>query len=339
MTRSVQGQVARASFAPSSAAVDHSLEEWRACTRTVFDADFPNGRPERFDWHLDGYFLGPLVLGSVCCPYERIERGTTRIATSGLDHLLLHVFASGGGVAEQATHDANVAVGDILLWDMEQPFKAIARPSDMLMVMVPRALLEPHVAVARLHGQVIRQGEPLNRIITGHLRGTLEEVDQLSAAQGEQVGKGLGSLLAHCLAASTLSAGAALEAGPDARLLLICRFIQENLHDEALDAGMLAARFAMSRSTLYRLFQGVGGVAQYIRDQRLKRVCAEITAGRHRRESISTIVQRYGLDEAMVRRHVRDTYGMSPRALRARPPEANGASAAAMLEGWFRLLR
>lgn len=339
MHGSIQGQVAKASFAPSSTAVDRSLEEWRDCTRTVFDADYPEGRPAQFDWRLDGYFLGPLILGTLRCPYQRLCRGTERIAASGLNHLLLHVFDSGEGVSRHGSAEANVAAGDILLWDMEQPFKAISRPSDCLMVMVPRALLEPHVAVAQLHGQVIRQGEPLNRIIARHLRGTLDEVDQLSAAQGEQVGKGIGSLLAHCLAASAQGAAAALESGPDARLLMICRFIQEHLHDEALDAGMLAARFGMSRSALYRLFQGVGGVAQYIREQRLNRVCAEIATGRNRREPISTIIQRYGLDEAMVRRHVKDTYGMSPRALRTQPAEANGASAASMLEGWFRLLR
>ena len=62
--------------------------------------------------------------------------------------------------------------------------------------------------------------------------------------------------------------------GDDPRLDLhrrICAYIESNLGDERLGIALLIRRFAVSRSTLCRLFGDEGGVGSYIRRRRLER--------------------------------------------------------------------
>lgn len=56
---------------------------------------------------------------------------------------------------------------------------------------------------------------------------------------------------------------------PDPRLLRIADFIDAHLGECELDERMIREAFALSRPTLYRLFQAHGGVARYIRERRL----------------------------------------------------------------------
>ena len=59
------------------------------------------------------------------------------------------------------------------------------------------------------------------------------------------------------------------------------RFIDTHLASPALETDMLARNFGLSRASLYRLFAPVGGVAGYIRRERLRRVFRDITAPEH----------------------------------------------------------
>ncbi len=54
----------------------------------------------------------------------------------------------------------------------------------------------------------------------------------------------------------------------DPRLLRIVDYIDAHLGDCELGEQMICDAFAMSRSTVYRLFQAHGGVARYIRECR-----------------------------------------------------------------------
>ncbi|MCL7714701.1 helix-turn-helix domain-containing protein [Stenotrophomonas sp. CPCC 101365] len=64
-------------------------------------------------------------------------------------------------------------------------------------------------------------------------------------------------------------AGAGRAQRQDARLRGILVYIDAHLGDSGLDADRIGAAFAISRPTLYRLFQDLGGVARHVRERRL----------------------------------------------------------------------
>jgi AraC-like DNA-binding protein len=81
---------------------------------------------------------------------------------------------------------------------------------------------------------------------------------------------------------------------------------------------MLARRFHMSRSQLYRLFADEEGVAAYIRSRRLHRCFQVITDPAHFRRAIGEIALGHGFNsEAHFSRLFRLTFGVTPSEARA----------------------
>jgi AraC-like DNA-binding protein len=84
----------------------------------------------------------------------------------------------------------------------------------------------------------------------------------------------------------------------------------------------------LSRSVLYRLFRDGGGIAFYIREQRLRRCFADLVSERGRDLQVAKIAWQWGFtDSAHFSRLFRDRFGCSPSDARA------GALAAWRREG------
>ena len=100
----------------------------------------------------------------------------------------------------------------------------------------------------------------------------------------------------------------------------ITRFIEANLASRELGIEKITRTFALSRASLYRLFEPVGGVACYIRTRRLARARKELTAPGLQDHRIGPIAYRAGFQSIPAfNRAFRAAYGEPPR--RARQPE------------------
>jgi AraC-like DNA-binding protein len=98
----------------------------------------------------------------------------------------------------------------------------------------------------------------------------------------------------------------------------ICRYLDAEVTNLTLTPQGVASHFGISRATLYRLFEPVGGFFNYLRQQRL-RLCHGILSDRSQgHRSIADIAQTYGfLDASNFTRAYRRATGMSPRETRA----------------------
>jgi AraC-like DNA-binding protein len=92
------------------------------------------------------------------------------------------------------------------------------------------------------------------------------------------------------------------------------RFIEDDLRSFDLGIEKLCARFAISRTRLYALFEADGGVASYIRDRRLARamrILAGLEAGDRTR--VSSVGYACGFEtEKMFSRAFKRKYGVNP---------------------------
>jgi AraC-like DNA-binding protein len=101
------------------------------------------------------------------------------------------------------------------------------------------------------------------------------------------------------------------------RLERLRQTVQKHLHTPSLGHAMLCRAVGMSRSSLYRLLEDVGGVERYIRSQRLLKAHATL-ARPTSRLSISAVAE--GLcfaDLSAFSRAFRREFGYSPSAVRA----------------------
>lgn len=74
----------------------------------------------------------------------------------------------------------------------------------------------------------------------------------------------------------------------------------------------------MSRATLYRLFESIGGIAAYIQSRRLARAYAALVRPAHRHRRLYDIALDWGfVSEAHFSRSFRRAFGLSPSEARA----------------------
>lgn len=101
----------------------------------------------------------------------------------------------------------------------------------------------------------------------------------------------------------------------EARMADILDYIDTHLGECELDERMIRLAFNLSRATLYRWFQGLGGVARYIRERRLR------LAHRHLQRnpacSLTWLLYEVGFaSERQFQRAFQARFGMSPASWR-----------------------
>lgn len=116
------------------------------------------------------------------------------------------------------------------------------------------------------------------------------------------------------------------DGNPDPRLARILRCIDERLDDPALGCDMLQEIFFVSRPTLYRMFQPLGGVSRYIRNRRLAAARRRLREEPER--SITWLLYDLGfVSERQFQRAFLARYGLSPHRWRAQSTRPAGRQA------------
>jgi AraC-like DNA-binding protein len=95
------------------------------------------------------------------------------------------------------------------------------------------------------------------------------------------------------------------------------RLIEAELESPGLQPLKLSHQLGISRSRLYRLFEPHGGVARYIRKQRLLRIFGALSDPT-RHEAVADLAFRHGFeDQSSFSRAFKREFGFSPRDVRA----------------------
>jgi AraC-like DNA-binding protein len=168
-------------------------------------------------------------------------------------------------------------------------------------------------------GQVIRYGNEAVRALTTFLR----DMDDKQGLTGADM-RGLAithifDMLALVLNSSRDAANAHLTASPSAmKLRAIKLFVAENLEDQDLSIGQIAAANRMSARQVQRLFEAADTTfSEFLLSMRLQNVHAVLTDMRHAHRGISDIALAAGFgDVSYFNRAFRNHYGASPTAIR-----------------------
>jgi AraC-like DNA-binding protein len=147
------------------------------------------------------------------------------------------------------------------------------------------------------------------------LRLYASEISSVTARSGKQAIKpGSFVLFDLCNAAFTPTSNSAHNHEAVAAIAMR-QFIEEHLENPDLGIETIAARFGTSRTPIYALFEGEGGVMTYIRNRRLARamrILSGVEGGGPQR--VSTIAYACGYESPkMFSRAFHRRYGVNPR--------------------------
>ncbi len=197
-----------------------------------------------------------------------------------------------------------------------------------------------------LHGLVLKADEPAGVVIGATLRAFAKTVPNMRLADFDALADGLIALAAKSAAPAIRRDGGAAASPPLATFVTVRRYIDRNLASPDLSAEEVAAKFHMSRASLYRLFEPIGGVARYIRKARLSRAFQEIAAPEVSNRRIGQIAASVGFrNVSAFSRMFHEAYGLTPGEARrearkavARPEYAVPAEPGESLSRWLETL-
>ncbi|AQR66386.1 hypothetical protein BXU06_16035 [Aquaspirillum sp. LM1] len=321
MTKKGEDRLPIIHFTSHDLSADENYTVWCQATDALFDIDFHGAdHPVRFQADLTSYSMGSILLGRTRSVAQRFSRSTATIARSGIDHIIVQLYMVGGYHGHAGSASIVVQAGDICVLDCAETFATQASDFENLTLVIPRAILETKLPrLEALHGLVLKAGSTWNRILSQHLLVLFEQAPSMTLRECERIANGSIALLAACLQGEIEARDEqTASASVTSMVLQIRRHIDAHLSDPALGADQVAARFALSRATLYRLFEPLGGVADYIRARRLRRAFFALRARELANLRISEIAQRCGFASmATFTRAFKAAYGITPAALRS----------------------
>jgi len=290
-------------------------DAWRDSISVLFDVSPAAAIASSQEEHsVVGAHLGAVLFGETRFTAQSFERSQRKIITNGLDHYLVQFYAEGGYAGQVGDHESVLRPGDICILDLTRTLRTQNPQSHSYSLVIPRDVLDAALGNARpLHGEILRRESGAARLLREHLRTLGECLPGMAASEAPMLAEATIGMVAACFRPST-ETGARAEAPLSAATLsCIKRHIEARLDAPDLSPASIAAAFHLSRTTLYRMFEPLGGVNAFIQERRLARAQSALLLPANRGRRIHDIAFDCGFSsEAHFSRRFRAAYGVTP---------------------------
>ena len=266
-----------------------------------------------FECDAADYLVDDVIVYHLRYDAHAIIRTPAQVATGLSDGISVQLYRRGSIRGAVGDVDLYAAPDRIVLQDLAHPFSVWTDESEVIGVIVPRARIACHDWI-RIRAPVIswRVDSPTGRVLTSALTTFWAELPRAEMSDGPLLASSLVGLLNGLLQPSR-------DHEDDVRRALnvaIRQYIADHLDDLALDVDTLRRLFFCSRATLYRLFEGDGGVAKYIRDARLRACMHDLALPSTTRKHIALIATRWGFENpSHFNRLFKQSFGVVPSAV------------------------
>lgn len=306
-------------------------------------ADLEEYRSEVAVWH-----LGTMMMGSFRSTPLTFQRSQALAREGRLDHVLIQLYVEGGFTGIAGDQPIVVREGDIVVFDLANTLSTVASAFWNVSVLVPRRSFQSAMdRVDLLHGLVLRRDMPIAGLLADYLLSLIRRLPNLSPDEAI-VSANTTATLAMTVLAGQIPQEPVARTAPRSAFRSVAAYIDEHLHESDLNADQLAVRLGMSRASLYRLFEPVGGVASYIRRRRLTSAALMLAEPASSERRIGEVAFEHGFSsEATFSRAFRQAFGTSPKGARMRSAALLTAGSPApdlllgqdMFANWLRTLQ
>lgn len=243
---------------------------------------------------------GGIILDTASSPLS-VHRSARGLARDYIDFVALTVFVEGHGLGDPRDSGGTaLSTGEIALCDLARPHRAtgLTRYRELRLYM-PRAAFSARIGpIDDLLDLRIPAAAPLAALFTRYFRGLCDLLPTLSRQDADAGVDGVAHLLSALVAPRTgIRHDGGEQASGGAMLKLAESHIAAMLGDPAFDGAALMRAIGVSRSNLYRVFAGRGGVAAAIRDARLDRARQRLASPADRHLTLVQIAYRCGFED------------------------------------------
>jgi AraC-like DNA-binding protein len=256
--------------------------------REPFNSGFPAMNTV---WKLDG-----IVVSRISAPAVRVKRTPSHLRRNPIDHWVLSFCQRGEMTIITERGSLSGRPGVPFLWSLGEPSDAERADTERLQLFLSRDAFQdiaPLLDAAR--GTTL--DTPLGRLLGDFMLSLEHRLQGLSISDMPRLTTAARALIAACVAPSIDRMAGAKNQLDHRRRERVRQTIRAHLRSPKLSPTTLARAVGMSRSNLYRLFEGDGGVVHYIQKQRLLEAHRTLTDPKITR-SISSIADELCFSDA-----------------------------------------
>ena len=241
------------------------------------------------------------------------ERTAARVRRNGFEHFTVQMNVSGRFQVDVGTGLQYVAPGQVILFDMTRPMRTQLDRAHILTFSVAREVVESAVLDAgTLHGLVLPPD--VGGLLADYMMSLTNRAHTLAAPAAAGATRVFATLLTSALSACVKPA---MEPAATTRRDRARRYIEKNLGSPRLGPDDISRAIGVSRSSLYVIFQPLGGVAKYIQSRRLAHLRAALARPLETRSVAELCYESGFASESHASRAFKQAYGVPPGQFRA----------------------
>jgi AraC-like DNA-binding protein len=307
------------------------LDAWNAQFGSLNDIAPREDSPALLSCQTEHWLLGDMLLSICRASPSCFTRSPRHLRRDGLDHWFVRMLLTGSCRVRQGEATYAMTAGVPFVLRLDRAWDATWDDASWISVCVPQHAHADLSAAFALHGPGPVEGAG-SRLLASYLLTLERQVRTVQQSDTAILANATRAMLAACLARDAHPARLGAEDLAPAMMERIRALIRQHMHSPSFGPQRLATLSGMSRSALYRLLEGQGGVAHVIQGMRLRRAMALLSDPALASEPIASLAERAGFfDPSAFSRAFRAAYGSSPRearmaALAGRPPAPLGAA-------------
>jgi len=291
------------------------FDAWRTWFSPVFDIS--RTRDERcFIAENKVWDLGGLLVSRVSAPSVRVLRARSNLRRAPIDHWVLSYCRHGSTGIRTKASSLLASSGVPYLWSFGDESESERTEVDRIQILLPR---DTHGEMASVldasTGSVLNSA--WGRLLGEYIMLLDRWLPHLDAGELPPMTAAVRSMVFACVAPS--ADRIALANGEIGRVNLerARQAVRGNLKSPSLSPSSLGAIVGISRSALYRLFEHIGGVGQYIQQQRLLAAYSALSDPANRQSIQSVSASFCFKDASTFSRAFKREFGQSPSDVRA----------------------
>jgi len=291
------------------------------------------------------HFLGSMIVERYTSDAKIFVRSSQNVRKSMFDHWAISVTLSGTINYRWGEQEYVAKAGNVTISSLGRPTIGQTDTCERIVLYVPRDMFSE--AAARFDVFPFARMNPcLMSLLKGYITNLAELLPVAPATDLPHLVEATKQMITSCIVPSETDVVAATPILIESMRLRASRYIDKHLGEPGLAAAEIGKALGVSRATLYRLFEPVGGVANYIRHRRLV-ACHAALAKSHNKRLIKTIWVAHGFRSSSdFSRSFRREFGYSPsdvgveKFVSAAPQrvEETGTDIT-QFHGWIRSLR
>lgn len=291
------------------------LEMWKAWYAGVFDttADGPAG--DAFSARNRAWNLGGLALNEVTAPALRVVRTRRHIRREPVDHWAITVSGKSATQLASGAATLDAPAGQPFILSLGEEMQNRRQADTRVQLYLSRDTF--HGIAALLDAACMMPLSPAGgRLLSDYMQLLLRNLPDLGLEDASRLVDTTRCMLAACLAPSVDRMGSAQRVVNVTLMERVRQVVRRHLHSAELGPDLICLKAATSRSQLYRLLEGEGGVSRYVQKLRLSEAFSLLCKG-PQTLTIATIAEKLCFaDSSSFARAFRREFGISPSAVR-----------------------